>query len=206
MHETITSDLYSSCNQPRDHNSIEIKGYKLDEGQKKVMRGKRSFLQKHFKSCKVYSKGHTHWLNHGKAFMWRERVDAYLKMLGITDCTPYELAIVTLLIYPAFGPSSGPEPIKKGVDKTTWVYKLLKDEGMQVYKLSITKNNNQALRDKFFNTDIIQRLWNKLMPLMKLEDFFTKAEGNPERNNPTYMMINKVMNERYGLTMCKEWV
>lgn len=76
-----------------------------------------------------------------------------------------------LLIFPAFGPSSGSES-KKALDKTTKVYKLLKDQGMKVFKNTITTNNNEELRDIFFRAPIIKSIWQKLAPQMKLYDFF----------------------------------
>ncbi len=60
--------------------------------------------------------------------------------------TKRDVAITILLIYPAFGPSSS-KVIKKGMDKSTKVYRILGDEGMEIYKNSITLKNNEKLRD-----------------------------------------------------------
>ena len=68
---------------------------------------------------------------------------------------------------------------------------------MIVYKRAITANNNENLRDKFFNTKIIQSIWKKLVPKMKLKDFF-KEEAN-ERISPTYSEISGIMDKRYKL-------
>jgi hypothetical protein len=93
--------------------------------------------------------------------------------LGINDATEWELAVVILMIYPSFGPSSGKEEnIKKPFNKDTKVFRLLQDEGMLYYKGTITDNNNEDLRDEFFKTSIIVRLWNEIAKDMTLKDFF----------------------------------
>ena len=115
-----------------------------------------------------------------------------------------ELAIVILLICPAFGPSTTKVP-EKPLNKNTKVFKLLRDEGMKIYKLSITDNNNLHLRDRFFKTPIIVRLWEKYAPLMTLKDFFAKTDPKKELS-PTFSEITGVMRKRYGLFMSSEWV
>ena len=115
-----------------------------------------------------------------------------------------ELAIVILLLCPAFGPSTTRVP-EKPLNKNTKVFKLLKDEGMKIYKLSISGNNNMDLRDRFFKTPIIVRLWEKYAPIMTLKDFFAKTEPKKELSQ-TFSEITGVMRKRYGLLMSSEWV
>lgn len=74
------------------------------------MRAFRSFLAKSFKESR-YSKGHTRWYNFKLAYcdknndkVWFERVETFLKIPFVSD---YDVAIAILLIYPAFGPSTG---------------------------------------------------------------------------------------------------
>lgn len=126
---------------------------KLDQGFKAVLRTFRSYLAYKFNKS-AYSKGHHHWLKSGHEEKWFERVTQFLEDLGIEVSSRKEVAIVILLIFPAFGPSSGIS-IKK-LNTKTEVYRLLKDQGMKVFKLAITTNNNESLRDQFFFTPIIQ--------------------------------------------------
>ena len=91
----------------------------------------------------------------------------FLLDLGIEISCNRDIAIVILLIFPAFGPSSG-IMTKKALDTSTQVFKLLKKQGMKVYKECITTNNNENLRDEFFGTPIIKQLWQKLAPEMKM--------------------------------------
>jgi hypothetical protein len=72
-----------------------------------------------------------------------------LLTLGIDDSSEWELAVVILLLNPSYGPNTGKKPVKL-FNKGTKVFKLLKNEGMLVFKSAITKNNNEDLRDKFF--------------------------------------------------------
>lgn len=130
---------------------------KLDQGFKAVLRAIRSFLAKLFK-LSHYSKGHHHWLKSGNEEKWFDRVNQFLMDLDIDVHSRKETAIVILLIFPAFGPSSGSFTVK-GLDTSTKVYKLLKDHGMKVFKTAITTNNNEELRDEFFGTPIIKRIW-----------------------------------------------
>jgi len=54
-----------------------------------------------------------------------------------------------LLLYPAFGPSSG-TIAKKEVDESSLIFQLLQYEGMELFKVMITDNNNDELRKAFF--------------------------------------------------------
>jgi hypothetical protein len=73
------------------------------------------------------------------------------------------------------------------------VYKLLKDNGMRVYKECLTTNNNESLRDEFFRTPIIRQIWEKLAPKITLKDFFGTADGFNEKIIPTYSEISRSM-------------
>lgn len=69
--------------------------------------------------------------------MWFQRVQEFLNHEGIEVHSVEELAIVILLIYPAYGPNTG-KKAKKQIDKKSEVYRLLKDKGMKIYKSAIT--------------------------------------------------------------------
>jgi len=87
--------------------------------------------------------------------VWFDRVAKFLtEALEIQVTYKKELAIAIILLYPAFGPSTGPEA-KKHFNTQTEISKLLGDDGMEVYKNSITLNNNEGLRDLFFLTPVI---------------------------------------------------
>ncbi len=192
---------------------------KLDQGFKAVLRAFRSFLANLFNSSRL-AKGHHHWHKCGNEERWFERVNQFLSYLDIHATTKKDIAIAILLIFPAFGPSTGNKfEIKKTTEyKDYAVYKLLKDEGMNVFKLSISSNNNEDLRDKFFKNPIIKQLWEKLAPQMKLSDFFGERPSMNKDNQPkgkkgpnekikaTYPEISKIMKQRYGLSMSKEWL
>ena len=123
------------------------------------MRAFRDYLAKSFKKSR-YSKQHARWYKFRRPYnkknnddIWFDRVRNFLDIQFAND---YDVAIAILLIYPAFGPSTGKKgEIKKPLDKQTKVYRELKDHGMDVYKLSITDNNNEDLRDVFFDTPIV---------------------------------------------------
>ena len=108
-----------------------------------------------------------------------------------------------MLIFPAFGPSSGKES-KKDINISTAVYQLLGDEGMHLFKTSITLKNNESVRNQFFGTPIIRQLWEKLTPKMTLKYYFD-GKGPNKQLMPTYLNITKVMNQHYGLRMSPEW-
>jgi hypothetical protein len=132
---------------------------KLDQGFKGVMRDFRKFLAKLFKKSR-YSKQHTRWYNFKRPYDQKNNDDIWFdqvrNFLDIRFANDYDVAVAILLIYPAFGPSTGRKgEIKKPLDKSTRVYRELKDHGMKIYKTSITRNNNEDLRDAFFNTPIV---------------------------------------------------
>lgn len=190
---------------------------KLDQGFKAVLRAFRSFLANLFNSS-LLAKGHHHWLKCGNEDRWFERVNQFLSDLDIHPTTKRDTAIAILLIFPAFGPSTGKDIAKGDIYKKTTVYNLLQDEGMNIFKLSISSNNNEKLRDDFFEAPIIQQLWEKLAPKMKLSDFFGERpsknkdtqpkgkKGPNEKIKATYNEISKIMKQRYGLSMSKEWL
>ena len=65
-------------------------------------------------------------------------------------------------------------------------------------------NNNDKLRNAFFGTQIIQQLWEKIVPTMTLKDYFG-VKGPNKNIISTYSMITRIMKEVYGLNMAKEW-
>jgi hypothetical protein len=165
----------------------------------------RSYLSKRFSKARHLSKGYHHWLKSGNEAKWFERVGTFLTEQGIHFSSKKDVAIAILLIFPAFGPSSGSQVAKKCNTKTD-VYRILGKEGMEIYKNSITTNNNEKLRDKFFNAPIIRAIWEKLAPSMSLKDFFKGGEASANhRITPTYSQITKIMGEKYHLQMCPQW-
>jgi hypothetical protein len=155
-----------------------------------------------FISSRKYSKGHHHWKG-DKEYVWFERVVKFLEeVLKIEISRQKDIAIVIILLYPAFGPSTG-KKVKKEFNPNTKVNKLLGEEGMKIFKQAITLNNNEEMRDKFFKSKIIRDLWNKVVPKMKLNEFF-KDKPNL-KIKPTYNYITFIMESRYGLRMCPEW-
>lgn len=161
-----------------------------------------SLLAKRFNKSK-FGKGRNHWLVKGQEYKWFLRVTQFLTDLGINVSTKKEIAVVILLIFPAFGPSST-KNAKKSISKSTEVYQLLGDEGVEIYKTSITKNNNEKLRTAFFGTSIVRHLWEKLTPSLTLKDYFG-AKGYNKNIFSTYSMISRIMKEVYNLNMSKEW-
>jgi hypothetical protein len=109
---------------------------------------------------------------------------------------------VILLVYPAFGPNTGKDP--KPFNKDTNVYRLLQDEGMAIYKTAITDNNNEELRDKFFLTPIVAKIWKKIAINMTLKEYFDNKEPNL-KILPSYFEVTRVMRRRYRLEMSPEW-
>lgn len=77
----------------------------------------------------------------------------FLNYLGFENPTEYEIAAVNLLNYHSHGPSE-----KKPVNKRSIIYRLLKDEGMELYK-KIFDNNCKEMVRRFFNDDFILKLW-----------------------------------------------
>ena len=175
---------------------------KLDSGFKTVMRSFRSFLASKFNQSNL-GKGHNHWLRNGQEEKWFKRVTKFLNELEINITSKKDVAIAILLIFPAFGPSSGKES-KKDINISTAVYQLLGDEGMHLFKTSITLKNNESVRNQFFGTPIIRQLWEKLTPKMTLKYYFD-GKGPNKQLMPTYSIITKVMNQHYGLRMSPEW-
>ena len=123
-----------------------------------MLRAFRNELQNLFNRNKLYSKGHHHWIKSGNENKWFEKVKKFLTDYDISFSSEKEVAIAILMIFPAFGPSSGSN-VKKEFNGKTKVFRLLGKKGMEVYKDAITINNNETLRDKFFETPIIKAIW-----------------------------------------------
>ena len=148
-------------------------------------------------SC--YSGGYMEWFKNLKEDKWFSNVYKFLTILEINCTTSYDIAIAILLIFPAIGPSSGKDPIKP-LNRETKVFQKLGEEGMKIYKSTITDNNSVSLRDNFFNTPIIQEIWKHIMPKMSLKNF--KVD---KISQDTKCAITKTMKKRYGLQMCPDW-
>ena len=94
----------------------KVGAVKLDQGYKSVLRPFRKAFMKDFsKTGKLY-KGRHHWTED----KWFLRVESYLQdYLELHDVTEYEIAAAILLLYPAFGPSTGKEPCKNDKNKAS---------------------------------------------------------------------------------------
>ena len=109
-----------------------------------------------------------------------------------------------MLLYPAFGPSSG-TIAKKEVDESSLIFQLLQYEGMELFKVMITDNNNDELRKAFFQNNVIRRLWPILRPVLTRDLCFPRGSGPNQAILPTYRAITHEMNDRYGLPMPDWW-
>jgi hypothetical protein len=107
------------------------------------------------------------------------------------------------MLYPAFGPSSGTEA-KKQVNNTTRVYLLLGKDGMELFKTMITDNNNEELRDDFFNQKLVKRLWPHVRQYLTTDVCFPRGSGPNKSILPTYNEITREMAAR-GLPMPDWW-
>jgi len=100
-----------------------------------------------FEREKHLFKGRHHWTEE----KWFLRVTSFLEdCLKLKNFTDKEVAACILMLYPAFGPSSGTDA-KKAFDKKSLIFQCLGDEGMELYKTMITDNNNEKSREKFFS-------------------------------------------------------
>ena len=75
---------------------------------------------------------------------------------------------------------------------------------MEVYKGTITDFNNEELRDKFFMTPIVAQIWNKIAPMMTLQDCFKEKKAQYEPCD-AFQEITRIMRHRYHLEMSGEW-
>jgi len=69
---------------------------------------------------------------------------------------------------------------------------------MQVYKSMITNYNNETLRDKFFETPMIRRIWAYIAPQMTIDDYF-KDGSMSATISKSFGLIVKMMPERYNI-------
>jgi len=99
----------------------KVGAVKLDQGYKSVLRPFRKALQDLFQKNADLYKGRHHW-NEDK---WFFRVEIFLtNRLKIHNVSERDLAAVILMLYPAFGPSSGQEP-EKMVNRHSKIFSLL---------------------------------------------------------------------------------
>lgn len=173
---------------------------KLDQGYKSVLRPLRKALQNMFEKQKDLFKGRHHWEEEKWFLRVRIFLEDRLKLRGFND---QELAAVILMLYPAFGPSSGTEA-KKPLDKTTKVFKLLSKEGMELFKTMLTDNNNEELRENFFSQKLVKRLWPCVRQYLTRDVCFPRGSGPNKSILPTYNEITREMTAR-GLPMPDWW-
>ena len=192
----------SNLSANKDKNDKKVLGsVKLDQGYKSVLRPLRKALQKLFEKQHGLFKGRHHWDQQ----KWFLRVRIFLEVcLNLRGFDEAEVAAIILLLYPAFGPSSGTEA-KKEVKKNSLIFQLLQKEGMELFKTMITDNNNDEMRRDFFGNNVIRRLWPILRPVLTRNLCFPRGCGPNKSILPTYRAITHEMNE-YGLPMPDWWI
>lgn len=126
-----------------------------------------------FQKQKDLFKGRHHWEEDKWFLRVRIFLEDRLKLRGFND---QELAAVILMLYPAYGPSSGTEA-KKKVETSTKVYKLLGKNGMELFKTMITDNNNEDLRENFFNQKLVKKLWHSVRLNLTRDVCFPRGSG-----------------------------
>ena len=107
-----------------------------------------------------------------------------------------------LIIFPRiFGPSTSKE-LEDAKTKNR-VYIALMDEGMLIYKRSITENNSKMLRDKIFSSDSV--IW-KIWPFIRknLSETRLLPKGPKEALLRTYPEVAEDM-RKWGLPMPDWW-
>lgn len=145
-------------------------------------------------------KGRHHW-NEEKWFL---RVRIFLEdRLGLKGFSETDIAAVILMLYPAFGPSSGTEAVKD-LDTDTKIFRLLGNSGMELFKTMITDNNNEDNRSAFFDHRVIKKLWPRVVPYLARDICFPRGSGPNLAILPTYNAITGEMNDR-GLKMPAWW-
>ena len=72
-----------------------------------MLRAFRNKFAKNFLKAHEFSQGYRHWLKNGKEEKWFHKVAEFLTSIDIEFSSEKDLAIAILLIFPAFGPSSG---------------------------------------------------------------------------------------------------
>ena len=79
------------------------------------------------------------------------------------------------------GPSTGNSPVNKYLRKNNnkKVLEVLGNEGIQTFKLGITKNNSIKSRAKFWGDIFIRKLWEKLSPELP-EDIFDQRTSQKD--------------------------
>jgi hypothetical protein len=76
---------------------------------------------------------------------------------------------------------------------------------MMIFKSMITDNNNEELREAFFNQKIIRKLWPVVRNSITRDLCFPVKSGPNQSILPTYHEITREMAER-GLPMPNWWV
>ena len=115
----------------------------------------------------------------------------------IKNPSKYEVAVVVILLYHTFGHKNVANEIRR-CSADSEVYKILGDEGMVLYKLIFDNNSNSLVR-KFFQSEIIRKLWASIIKdgyltfdicFMKTENG-VKTETKTVSNVKTYSAITK---------------
>ncbi len=189
---------------------------KLDQGYKCELRGFRKSLRKEFTKAGL-DKGKHHWSED----KWMVKARQFLENhFHLTKVTEFEVAATVVLLYHSFGPSkvkeSNPNKGKKSKTPSTKKYvppkhkkanpffhAILKDAGMELFKL-IFENNNKQLVARFFNHPFIQRLWPVVLPAMTFVNFFDRSNQTSDIRY-TFCVMTSQMQTLFGLRVPTWW-
>ncbi len=86
------------------------------------------------------------------------------------------MAAVSLMLNPAFGPSA-----KKTSYKEKFVYKLLGERGITLYKTTFDKNNKKMVKAFMENNLIKNILWPKVIPHLTEQMCFSNEDAKPSQ-------------------------
>lgn len=99
----------------------------------------------------------------------REFLEKYLLLKNVSE---YEVAAINLLLYHSFGPSK-----KKPVDQNSMIYKLLRDDGIDLFKCIFDNNSKEAV-EKFFKNEFVKKLWPSILKNLTKDVVFAKKTPN----------------------------
>lgn len=126
----------------------------------------------------------------GRAFLEDE--------LEYNNPSDYGVAAVVLMLYHSFGPSK-----EKKVSSDSIVYKHLKDDGMELFKL-IFDNNSKALVKRFFEHPLVRKLWPKIL-LNLSPDICFGANGPNMEIEMTFREMTRIIQKEFKLPMPEWW-
>ncbi len=182
------------ANPKKQRKNTYIGKLKSDQGFKTVLRGIRKAIKKAFDVTDLGTGKH-HWKEAKWMEKGREFLEQYLKLKKVSN---YEVAAINLLLYHSFGPSK-----KKPVDKTSIIYNLLKEDGMDLFKC-IFDNNSKELVTKFFSHFFVRRLWPTVLEYLTWDVVFGRKMPNQEIQM-TYRDITRQITQEFKFEMPEWW-